>query len=928
MDDPLAVLSFAEFKAQHVATEEKRGSTRPKCTPAYDPSSEPLPKHAWYDLDRSGKGQEINDIVDMATDVTATARPEDKELISLRKMGNEVRGIDIVAHSEVAIVGQQGMGKSLLINALTNRRHFSKTSARGGACTASAIKYRHKSGASDTEETYDALVQFMDEESLKEVIAEHGRRYHHFVFGEADPDYYYEEQRASQTAEEFLHLLFNTKYDPKAKKILKGLLTPEGIMGGKYLSACLDMARTRIEETYPDKNGVLTFEGMHHESLMAEVEQYIADFKDLPTLWPIVDNVTILMGSSLARNGVCLVDLPGLGDLNQSRTAATNAIRRKAGFEIIVAKSERVTTEEVVDQQIQQSIKAHGAKNTILVLTKIDEYFLDSNSVETEIESSKSGPFPLIKRYLRKVDKEIEDLEDDNGEDADKQIQLLEAYHVHLMQVAQYAFIHKRARDMEKEMRNKYLSEDPNPIQVFSVSASMYLDWLKVRQKERPFLSPEMTGIPALRKFLLGLSAETNYQEYRNHVFLKLPRFLGKLRRVAHDENKDGAYAVIRPRFQELVANLENHLQASFEEFRKEGISPVWTDSSEKGNRLENIVSIVKEWGDGTRWNTYNKVLREKGMVRKTTAQKYVLPGKNFGSINWNEDISIEILPDMKDWKRMMNLYVSEFAYQVDRATQRICEDIVASITNSSLTQELKNIALKEWSECQERVFAHTKDFDDVLRNAIKLTYQYATTETDIRCMVAKANWGAYDIIEQQNRVMDWYSIQRRLMISMMCEPDDQARTLLDRIDKAVKITTKKNLKAAFAPFLDELIKEVNLFDDHIADRVPVDYDLRDGDAILRRALRGVLPALEQRVGTLQRDFKERMVDRSEKVDERVDAGSNGKTDGSEKDKGKEAIVEDWVGAHVYEHDDDERHVKRLKVEDPDEEEVVKRLCG
>jgi hypothetical protein len=70
---------------------------------------------------------------------------------------------------------------------------------------------------------------------------------------------------------------------------------------------------------------------------------------------------------------VCtILTFKGLGDLNQSRTAATNAIRRKAGYEVIVAKSDRVMTEEVVNQQIRQSIRAHGAKNTVLVLTKKD----------------------------------------------------------------------------------------------------------------------------------------------------------------------------------------------------------------------------------------------------------------------------------------------------------------------------------------------------------------------------------------------------------------------------------------------------------------------------------------------------------------------------------------------------------------------------
>ena len=84
------------------------------------------------------------------------------------KAASEVRKVSASDGREVAIVGQQGMGKSLLINALQNRRNLSKTSARGKACTASAIKYRYKVRASDLEEKYDAAVTFMDDEYLKE----------------------------------------------------------------------------------------------------------------------------------------------------------------------------------------------------------------------------------------------------------------------------------------------------------------------------------------------------------------------------------------------------------------------------------------------------------------------------------------------------------------------------------------------------------------------------------------------------------------------------------------------------------------------------------------------------------------------------------------------------------------------------------------
>ena len=62
----------------------------------------------------------------------------------------------------------------------------------------------------------------------------------------------------------------------------------------------------------------------------------------------------------------------GLNDINQVRVAAANATRRKADFEVIVAKPERILTDHNVHRLIRQSVKAHGAKGTLLLLTKID----------------------------------------------------------------------------------------------------------------------------------------------------------------------------------------------------------------------------------------------------------------------------------------------------------------------------------------------------------------------------------------------------------------------------------------------------------------------------------------------------------------------------------------------------------------------------
>lgn len=304
--------TYEEYKAKQVAAKARVGAQRVKCAPPYDPSQEADPDHEWFRLHREQKDREVHDIVSQVTDITEEARLGDKELISIHKSAETLRDISLAASTEVALVGQQGMGKSLLINALTNRRELSKTSARVGACTASAIKYRHKTGVKDHHELFDAAVEFMDDNCLQEGISEHIRHYAHFHYsGNVDEDYWYEEQRAAETAVEFFQEIWNARFDSEAEKQMKELLQESNISSGSLLEAAMQMARQRIMETGADEQRTIFFRDMKIEDLLKEVDRYVSDAESQSSLWPIVHDVIIYMGSSLARNGVVLVDLPG-----------------------------------------------------------------------------------------------------------------------------------------------------------------------------------------------------------------------------------------------------------------------------------------------------------------------------------------------------------------------------------------------------------------------------------------------------------------------------------------------------------------------------------------------------------------------------------------------------------------------------------------
>jgi len=304
-------LNYNKEKEEEQAAKSVRGAKDSRCAKPYNPEDEVPPDLPWYRLDKPSADVQICGIVDQLLGVITNATKEDKELNSLRKAATKVREVAAVKPSDVPMVGQQGVGKSLLINALLDRPNLSKTSASGGACTASAIKYLHRPGTKDREGVYDAAVQFMNDDDLHEITEEHIRRYNFFHFsGNVDSDFHDEEERAAATAEEFMYHVFDAYNNTEAEERLTKLLTRHAIKSGALLSAAINEAHQRFQQAGVDDKRVTSFRKLGIDKLMENIEKYIAPHETLPSLWPIVQDVSIFMGSALTRNGVCVIDLP------------------------------------------------------------------------------------------------------------------------------------------------------------------------------------------------------------------------------------------------------------------------------------------------------------------------------------------------------------------------------------------------------------------------------------------------------------------------------------------------------------------------------------------------------------------------------------------------------------------------------------------
>ena len=312
-------LNYDKEKEEEQAAKSVRGAKAPRCAKPYNPEDEVPPDFPWYKLDKASADDQICGIANQLLGVMTNARKEDEELNSLRKAATEAREVATMKPRDVAMVGQQGVGKSLLINALLDRPNLSKTSASGGACTASAIKYLHRPGTKDGEGIYDAAIQFMNDDDLREITEEHIRRYSFFHFsGNVDSNFHDEEERAAATAKEFLYHIFDAYNDTNAEERLTKLLTSHAIKSGTLLSESINETHQRFKQAGVDEKRVRIFRKLEIDKLMAKIEQYIAPHETLPSLWPIVQHVSIFIGSALTRNGICVVDLPGEKDMRLS----------------------------------------------------------------------------------------------------------------------------------------------------------------------------------------------------------------------------------------------------------------------------------------------------------------------------------------------------------------------------------------------------------------------------------------------------------------------------------------------------------------------------------------------------------------------------------------------------------------------------------
>lgn len=277
----------------------------------YDPATERKPGHAWYRMDKGQVDSLLKDFSQAIIEMLRGCPDDDRELQHLFRTAAELANVQRSPPIKVALIGAQGAGKSLSLNALFNCDGLSLTGADGAACTSSVTRYVHYSG----EFKFSAEIKFLTTEKREALLKEHARNLYHYQHADVDSDdedgpaarpsrYDEMERRLKDTAED----VFTTLYG--SREHFQESWSAASYKNGDFVRECL----LKCEEALFKEGGSLGVArklANNQKDLLKQLKPFLTEVKGIACLWPLVDQVTVMFHNELLQSGIEVIDLPG-----------------------------------------------------------------------------------------------------------------------------------------------------------------------------------------------------------------------------------------------------------------------------------------------------------------------------------------------------------------------------------------------------------------------------------------------------------------------------------------------------------------------------------------------------------------------------------------------------------------------------------------
>jgi hypothetical protein len=260
------------------------------------------------------------------------------------------------------------------------------------------------------------------------------------------------------------------------------------------------------------------------------------------TCWPFIRKLRVYLKAYILSKGLIIADLPGLRDLNSARKAITERYVRQCHQILVVAKIDRAITDESIKEIFELASRANLSKIDVVctrseeiqmrearhdwsaeratieeMQRKIDDDIEEINSLKEEIEEYEQDLTNLTREEERQLMRLQQDCRRAEKSSENRGFELLR----HIVKLRN----EKVSDCLRKEYRNHPIA---TTLKIFCVSNKIYWD-----NREKPGTAAlpylKLSGILELRRYCIGIVAESHLRATREFIRDEIPAFLGSV---------------------------------------------------------------------------------------------------------------------------------------------------------------------------------------------------------------------------------------------------------------------------------------------------------------------------------------------------------------------------------------------------------------
>ncbi|MCJ1396569.1 hypothetical protein MMC18_009460 [Xylographa bjoerkii] len=621
----------------------------------YDLHFEALPNLAVYHPSFRKVERMCLDLVNRAIDMLRSSSYQDTQTEELIVYMSSQKDIEYPKATIIGMMGDSGVGKSSLINSLLGTSELANEGATGSACTCVVTEYQNAWPMQ--KKPFAAEIVFFEPTKREAFMREHFRDYYvHYCepIDELDNDALEESEHRASTGFEAFRALFRDRAEfatDQAAILFLSSATSEND------STILDQIFSWTQQLVLAEqaaSGLASYSADTAEELGGKLKRFVQTvsfpmgYDQVASLWPIVRMVRVGLRSRFLQNGLVVADLPGLSDVNITRTGVTERYLRQCAYILLVAPIARASTDKLVQRRLTNMFKTHSSRK-IFICTYID--VMPPKTIPEELAQSEEDmeEYNKVKAALKKTLSSVEGLKASMRglkgaakKEAAKHLKNLMLRKKVIATLRLEELTALRNKKVIQTIRYKYslVNADPKPLSIVCVSNLHYTHHLEGYDEDNISMSLSTTGIPGLRMSLLEIPAEGKLNVLRQYCHGILPGMISSLEmwssksttkrqqefRAIVVKPREAAEALVSTFIEEIKSIMAKHVLGKIEESEQSWI---------------NIgVTVAREWFS---WNhaTFRAWCRHDGNYST----------KSKAHLSWNAELLRPVVEDLGSWE-------------------------------------------------------------------------------------------------------------------------------------------------------------------------------------------------------------------------------------------------------------------------------------